>query len=59
MQLVTALGAIGAVVTSLINRNKITQVHMQINSRLTELLDATRKASRAEGVEQGRNEGKK
>jgi hypothetical protein len=57
--IISALGSLGAVITSLINRNKITQVHMQINSRLTELLTASTAASHAQGVEQGRAEGKK
>jgi hypothetical protein len=41
--------AFGAFVTSLLNRNKIQQVHLSINSRMEELLKQKGIASKAEG----------
>lgn len=52
----TAGGAFGALVLGFINRNKIIDVHLSINSRMDELLNKTASSSRAEGVEAGRNE---
>lgn len=39
-ELVTALAAIGALVGSIHNRNAIQEVHLLVNSRLTELISA-------------------
>jgi hypothetical protein len=51
--------AFGAFITSIWNHTKIGQLHVIVNSRLTELLTETRIASRAEGVreEQDRQKG--
>lgn len=43
-----------ALITSLRNGKKVDAVHVDVNSRLTELLETTRVASRAEGVLEGR-----
>jgi hypothetical protein len=51
---IAALGSIAAMITSLINRAKIQEVHLSVNSRLTELLKATKAASHAEGLAEGR-----
>ena len=42
----------GAVLLGWINRNKLVQVSQQVDGRLTELLDLTRKSSHAEGVKE-------
>ena len=52
--LITALAAVGAVVASLRNGRKINAVHVDVNSRLTQLLQATGDAARLEGAEAGR-----
>ncbi len=49
----TALGAVGALILSWMNKTKITQVHTELNSRLTELVSAVRSSSHAEGVTEG------
>ena len=45
--------ALLAFISSLLNRRKIQEVHLSVNSRLTELLEQTGKASHAEGLAQG------
>ena len=64
-KVLVALAALGAFVLSWRNNNRITEakksiqeVHILMNSRLTELLEVTRKASRAEGLKEGRAETK-
>lgn len=44
---------IGLVVAAIM---KLNTMHTQINSRMTELLDLTRKAARAEGFKEGQDE---
>ena len=53
---ITAAAALGAVAMSWHNAQKIQAVHIDINSRMTELLKATGNAARAEGIETGRSE---
>lgn len=55
-QLITALAAAGALAVSIANMFKIETVHISINSRMTELLELTQKASKAEGLKQGQEE---
>ena len=63
--MISALAAVGAVVMSVLayiasrkNGKKIEEVHVSINSRMDQLLQARGDASEAKGLEQGRNEGK-
>lgn len=50
------MAAVGALAVSIYNTTKINEVHVLMNSRLTELLELTKKASMAEGLKQGRDE---
>lgn len=50
---VTAIAALTAAVISLINKGKIHQVHVSINSRMDQLLQERGIAARAEGVIEG------
>jgi hypothetical protein len=50
--------AFGALYTSVLNHTKIGQLHVIVNSRLTELLTETRIASHAQGKEEGIAESK-
>jgi hypothetical protein len=56
--LITAIAAIGAAIASIRNSGKISNLHVEINSRMTQLLTETRIAGHAEGVEAGRQEQK-
>jgi hypothetical protein len=56
VELITSGAAIGALIMGVRNSNKIQAVHVDINSRMTQLLKATGTAAHAEGVEAGRNE---
>jgi hypothetical protein len=58
VDLSAAVGALAATVVSVINRHKIQEVHLSINSRMDELLRTTGIAAHADGVEAGRNEAK-
>ena len=51
-QLITALAALGAVIMSVRNGTKIHDVHLSINSRMTELLAAAREAAHAAGAQE-------
>jgi hypothetical protein len=57
IKVVTFIGAIGALLASLRNRIAIQEVHLSINSRLTELIKSTSEAAhaagRAEGLQMG------
>jgi hypothetical protein len=46
----TTIAAIGSLVVAISNKKAIGELHIAVNSRLTELLEQTAKASRAEGV---------
>jgi hypothetical protein len=51
--LVSSLAATAAVVSSLLNRKKIDEVHLSINSRMSELLKEKGIAAHAQGREEG------
>lgn len=51
------LVAVGSLVASLKNRSKLTALHVDLNSRLSELLKAHGASERAEGVLEGRKMG--
>jgi hypothetical protein len=51
--------ALGALVASIRNNTKIEELHISVNSRLTELLKQTGIAAHAEGLAQGKAEGVK
>ncbi len=53
---ISALAALGAVAMSFWNSRKIREVHISINSRMDQLLQARGDASEAKGLEQGRSE---
>lgn len=55
-QLIIAVAAAGALGMSVYNAFQINEVHINVNSRLTELLDVTRKSAEARGLKQGREE---
>lgn len=57
--LIVASAAVAAVLVSIWNTIKIREVHVLVNSRLTELLTITRDASKAEGLKEGRDENRK
>lgn len=52
-RLIVAISAVGALMVSIYNSTQIQEVHIMMNSRLSELLDLTRASSKAEGVKQG------
>jgi hypothetical protein len=54
-QLMTALSALGAMLMSYRNSRKIQEVHLSVNSRLSQLLEATGDAQRAIGAQQERD----
>lgn len=54
--LVSAVAAIGAVCMSWRNSRKIQSVHIDINSRMDQLLKATGSAAHANGLAEGRAE---
>lgn len=56
IQAIIALAALGALAVSIWNSTKIKEVHVLINSRLTELLELTKTSSKAEGVKEGREQ---
>jgi hypothetical protein len=53
---ISAIAAIGAVVQGYVNGRRIREVHVSLNSRLTQLLEASTHAARANGIAQGRAE---
>ena len=54
-RLLTAVAAAGALLMSIYNTTQIKEVHVMMNSRLSELLDLTRASSKAEGVKEERD----
>lgn len=52
--MLSAFASAAAVAASVHNSKKITEIHLLINSRLSELLDATKAAAVGEGIEQER-----
>ena len=57
--LVASLASVGAVISSFLNRKKIQEVHVGINSRMDELLRQKGIAAHAEGRQEGLAESKK
>lgn len=55
-QLIFAVCAAGALAVSVYNATQINIVHISINSRMDDLLALTVKASKAEGLKEGREE---
>jgi hypothetical protein len=55
----STLAALGALITSLRNAGRIQQVHLTMNSRLDELIEATKTASHAEGFAAGQESQRK
>ncbi len=55
-QWIVALAAAGSLLVSALNFRQISDVHILINSRMSELLELTKTASKAEGVKEGREE---
>ncbi len=51
--ILVSIPAVGSLIVSLINRLKLESIHVLVNSRLSELMEATGKVSRAEGVVAG------
>jgi hypothetical protein len=47
------IAALAVLVTALRTKKAVQELHLAVNSRLTQLLDQTSKASRAEGVVEG------
>ena len=54
LQIGTLLSVFAGLYVSWNNNKKITEVHLSINSRMSQLLDATGAAAKAAGVEEGR-----
>jgi len=54
--LIAAVPATLGAIVGMINKTKLGQVSNQIDGRLTELLDITRKASHAEGMKDEKGE---
>ncbi len=55
-RLIIAIASFGALLVSVYNSTQIKEVHLTLNSRLSELLELTRTSSRAEGLKEGREE---
>ena len=54
--MISAIAAVCAVIISLVNRKSIHNLHIDVNSRLTQLITASTAAARFEGLEQGRKD---
>jgi len=48
--------SLSALITTVRNGRKIADLHVLVNSRMTELLELTRRASKAEGILIGKDE---
>jgi hypothetical protein len=57
--LITALAAAIAVILGAVNKAKINELHVSVDGRLTQLLEANSKSAHAEGVIQGTSDAKK
>ena len=53
----STLTALGSLIVSVLNRNKLTAVHTDMNGKLTALLNAHGLAEHAKGVAEGRQMG--
>ncbi len=56
--LITAMAALGGCTLGWLNRGKIQEVHLSINSRMDQLLKEARAAAHAAGADQQRAEDK-
>lgn len=56
LQIINTLGLLGIAWLGYLSRKDIKDVHVLINSRLTQLLELTQKSSHAEGVLEGKDE---
>ena len=54
--ILAAFASVAAVIGNIVNGRKIHNVHVEINSRMTELLEVAVKASHSEGVAAGRRQ---
>jgi len=54
--IITALAALGAVAVSIWNSRKIQAVHVDINSRMDQLLKVSTSEARVSGIAQGRKD---
>ncbi len=59
IQAFTAFSVMVGVIISFINRNKIRELHVTLNSRLDQLLAATAAQARSEGHAEGLEEGRR
>jgi hypothetical protein len=50
-EVISAIAALGAAIIGLFNRAKIAEVKLDVNSRMTQLLELTRSASFASGIQ--------
>ena len=50
-EMIGAMAAMGAVVVSLLNRSKIQEVKIDVNSRMSQLLELTKESSFAKGIQ--------
>lgn len=55
-RLLIAIAAFGSLIVSIYNTTQILEVHLVVNSRLTELLKLTGEAALAKGLKEGREE---
>ena len=56
LSLATLIAALGSFWRGIVNARRINEVHVSINSRMDQLLEATGVAAHAEGLEAGRKE---
>ena len=56
IRLISAVAATGAVIMGFVNRRKINEIHISINSRMDELIHQTGLASEAKGAAQQRQD---
>ena len=55
-ELITALAALGALVSSVHASHRVQAVHLQINSRMDQLIVALRQVERSAGILEGRRQ---
>jgi hypothetical protein len=56
LSVINTAGLLAIGIIALLNNRKVQQVHLLVNSRLTELLELTKKSSYAEGIAQQKKE---
>ncbi len=55
-ELITAIAAIGALVSSLFLHGRVQSVHLQMNSRLDQLIGTVKQVERAAGILEGKRQ---